>query len=253
MTYCLGMKLNQGLVMISDSLTSAGNDNISTYSKMWRFGMPGERQFVLCSAGNLATTQAVIAILERDIRNADGTSLLTVASMHDAADYIGRINVECQQHNTGGGPAFESTFLLAGEILGAPSGLYLIYSQGNFIACSSQVPFLQIGEAKYGKPILDRIIEPGTSLERAALCGLVSMDATIRSNLTVGPPIELYILEAGSLQPGRYLCFEEGSDFLRDLRQTWNRLMHESFDRLQPLVWPGYGELTTRELTSFKC
>ncbi len=239
MTYCVGMKLNQGLVMISDSRTSAGNDNVSTYSKMWRFGVMGDRQFVLCSAGNLATTQAVIAMLERDIQNPAGPSLLAVANMHDAADYIGRINVQCQQHNTGGGPAFESTFLLAGEIAGAPSALYLIYSQGNFIVCSSQVPFLQIGETKYGKPILDRIIQPDTPLDRAALCGLVSMDATIRSNLTVGPPIELCILEAGSLQPGRYLCFDEGSDFLHDLRQNWNKLMHESFDRLQPLVWPG--------------
>ncbi len=237
MTYCLGLKLNEGIVMVSDSRTSAGVDNISSYSKMWRFGVPGERQFVLCSAGNLATTQAVIAMLERDINSKAPVSLLTVGSLHDASEYIGRVSVECQKQNTGGGPVYESTFLLAGEILGAANGLYMIYSQGNFIACSTQVPYLQIGEAKYGKPILDRFIGADTSIDRAALCGLVSMDATIRSNLSVGPPIEVCVLDAGKLQPGRYLSFEEGDVYLSDLRQTWNKLMGEAFDRLQPLVW----------------
>lgn len=238
MTYCLGMKLNQGIVMVSDSRTSAGVDNVSSYSKMWRYGVAGQRQFVLCSAGNLATTQAVIAILERDIQTEAAVSLLTVSSLHEASEYIGRISVECQLQNTGGGPIFESTFLLAGEIAGAISGLYLIYSQGNFIACSTQVPYLQIGETKYGKPILDRFITIDTPLDRAALCGLVSMDATIRSNLTVGPPIEITVMAIGSLQPGRYLSFDEGDDYLRELRLSWNKLMHESFDRLAPLVWP---------------
>jgi len=234
----LGIKVNQGIVMVSDSRTSAGVDNVSTYSKMWRYGVPGERQFVLCSAGNLATTQSAVAMLERDIRDQAEVSLLTVPDMNAASEYIGRVNVESQQQNTGGGAIFETTFLLAGEIQGAPIGLYLIYSQGNFIACSTQVPFLQIGETKYGKPILDRVINLDTPLERAALCGLVSMEATIRSNLTVGPPVEVYLLDAGTLQPGRYLCFEEEDNYLRELRSSWNRLMQESFDKLQPLVFP---------------
>ena len=238
MTYCLGMKVNQGIVMVSDSRTSAGVDNISTYSKMWRFGVPGERQFVLCSAGNLATTQSAIAIIERDIRENAKTSLLTVSDLNMASEYIGRVNVESQQQNTGGGALFESTFLLAGEVKGAPCSLHMIYSQGNSIECSSQVPFLQIGETKYGKPILDRVLQQDTSLERAALCGLVSMEATIRSNLTVGPPVELYLLEAGGLQPGRYLSFDEDDNYLREMRQSWNALMHESFDKLQPLSFP---------------
>ena len=116
---------------------------------------------------------------------------------------------------------------------GDGAGAYLFGGQG-----SSQVPFLQIGEAKYGKPILDRVIKPNAPLERAALCGLVSMEATIRSNLTVGPPIELYLLDKGSLQPGRYLVFEEEDNYLRELRHSWNRLMQESFDKLSPLVFP---------------
>lgn len=238
MTYCLGIKIEQSIIMMSDSRTSAGVDNISTYSKMWRYGVPGQRQFVLCGAGNLATTQAVVAALERDIKANAQVSLLTVADLHEASEYIGRISVTCQAQNTGGGPAFECTFLLAGEILGAPSALYLIYSQGNFIASSSQVPYLQIGEAKYGKPILDRVIQQHMSSERAVLCGLVSMDATIRSNLTVGPPIELYEIAIGSLQPGRYLLLDEQNEYMRNLRNDWNKLMEEAFDKLKPLYWP---------------
>lgn len=238
MTYCLGIKVNQGIVMVSDSRTSAGVDNISSYSKMWKFGVPGERQFVLCSAGNLATTQTVISVLERDIKDNVVPNLLTVRDLNEASEYIGRISVESQQQNTGGGAIFETTLLLAGEILGADNGLHMIYSQGNFIASSTQVPFLQIGETKYGKPILDRVIKPETPLERAALCGLVSMEATIRSNLTVGPPVELYLLNAGSLQPGRYLMFDEDDSYLSDLRSSWNQLMQDSFDKLQPLTFP---------------
>jgi putative proteasome-type protease len=236
-TYCLGIKIDQGIIMLSDSRTSAGVDNISTYSKMWRYSEPGQRQFVLCSAGNLATTQAVIAILERDIKTEAPLNLRTLADMNQVAEYIGKVSVGCQKLNTGGGPAFETTFLLAGEIMGEANALYMIYSQGNFIASSSQVPYLQIGETKYGKPILDRVIQPPMSLDRAVLCGLVSMDATIRSNLTVGPPIELYELAAGSLQPGRYLLLDEHNEYMRDLRQSWNKLMEEAFDKLKPLHW----------------
>lgn len=238
MTYCLGIKLDESIVMLSDSRTSAGVDNISTYSKMWRYSVPGQRQFVLCSAGNLATTQAVIAVLERDIKTKAEVNLLTVIDLHQAAEYIGKVSVACQKQNTGGGPVFETTFLLAGEILGASAGLYMIYSQGNFIASSAQVPFLQIGETKYGKPILDRVAQSGMTTDRAVLCALVSMDATIRSNLTVGPPIEVYVLASGSLQPGRYLSLEEDNEYMRNLRLTWNKLMEESVDKLQPLHWP---------------
>ena len=236
-TYCLGMKINQNIIMLSDSRTSAGVDNISTYSKMWRYGVPGQRQFILCSAGNLATTQAVIAIIERDIKDKAPINLLTVTDMHAASEYIGRTSVACQQ-STGGGAAFETTVLLAGEILGSPSALYMIYTQGNFIASSTQVPYLQIGEAKYGKPILDRVIQEDMPVERAILCGLVSMDATIRSNLTVGPPVELSVLTLGSLQPPRYMCLEEQNEYMNELRSTWNDLMKDAFDKMKPLVWP---------------
>ncbi len=238
MTYCLGIKTNQNIVMLSDSRTNAGVDNVSMYSKMWRFGVPGDRQFVICSAGNLATSQSVFAVLERDIRSQAETSLLTTPDLHDVCEYIGRVNLTCQRQNTGGGPNYEATFLVAGEIKGAPSALHLIYPQGNFIASSLLVPFLQIGETKYGKPILDRVCKPTMSVERATLCGLVSMDATIRSNLTVGPPVELAVLDLGTFQPGRYQSFNEQNAFMQTLRQTWNTLMEDAVDRLPNLDWP---------------
>lgn len=237
MTYCLGIKLHQHMILMSDSRTSAGVDNVSTYSKMWRYGVPGDRQMVLCSAGNLATTQAVINVIEQDIRDAAALNILTVQSMPEACKYIGNISVECQKQNTGGGPVFETTFLLAGEIAGSPAGLYMIYSQGNFIASSSQVPFLQIGETKYGKPILDRVIKEKTPLDRAVLAALVSMDATIKSNLTVGPPIELYVLDNGSLQEGRYISLDADNEYMQNLRKSWNVLMEQAIDNLQPLNW----------------
>lgn len=236
-TYCLGIKVNQGIVMVSDSRTSAGVDNISTYSKMWRHGIPGERQFLVCSAGNLATTQAVITQVEADITKVAKESLNTVTTMAEAAAYLGRINLKAQKGNTGGGPLFECSFLLAGEILGSSNGLYMVYSAGNYIATSNHKPFLQIGEAKYGKPILDRVIDLKTPIESAALCGLVSMDATLRSNLTVGPPIEMAILESGTLQPGFYNSYQEDDEFLRNLRSSWDDLMKDAFQQLAPLPW----------------
>ena len=236
MTYCLGIKIDQGIVMMSDSRTNAGVDNVNTYSKMWRYGEEGKRQFVICSAGNLATTQLVIAKIEQDMATTSSVNLMNIRSMSEAAAYIGRLSVEAQNHNTGG-PVFASTFLIAGEIIGAKSELYLVYPEGNYIASSTQQPYLQIGETKYGKPILDRVIKSDVDLQRAALCGLVSMDATMRSNLTVGPPIELYMLESGTALPGRYITFSEEDNYLRELRKDWNQLIKEAFNHLQPISW----------------
>jgi putative proteasome-type protease len=237
MTYCVGIAVNEGLVFVSDSRTNAGVDNVSTYSKMRRYGVPGERQFVICTAGNLATTQGVIAQIERDMRANEDVNLMTVGSVAEAASYLGALNLEQQKKNTGGGPVFEASLLLGGEVAGAPRNLFRIYAEGNYIETSHQTPFLQVGESKYGKPILDRVLSENTPLERAALCGLVSMDATMRSNLTVGPPIEVSIYNTGSLAPCRYVVYDEDSEFLRELKINWNQQIKQAFDRLPPMVW----------------
>ena len=237
MTYCFGIKINEGIIMASDSRTTAGIDNVNTYSKMWRYGSPGNRQIIICSAGNLATTQAVIARIEQDIQTAAAINLLTVNSLYDAAAYVGGLNVEAQKQNTGGGMIFESSFLIGGNIVGAKSEIYMIYPEGNFIATSTQSPYLQIGETKYGKPILDRAIKHDTPLDRAILCGLVSMDAAMKSNLSVGPPIEISILENDSTDMTHYHSFEDGDNYLQQLRATWTQFMSDALDRLEHFDW----------------
>lgn len=237
MTYCVGINVQAGMVFASDSRTNAGVDSVSEYSKMYSYGRPGERQFIVCTGGNLATTQGVIGKVERDIRDETETNLMTVSSVTEAADYIGAINVEQQNSNTGGGPAYEASFLLGGEIFGAKMRMYLIYPAGNYIETSSRTPFLQIGESKYGKPILDRVIMMDTPLAEASLCALVSMESTIRSNLTVGPPVELQIYTAGSLEPGQYTSFSADSRYWRKLRKSWNAEVREAFRRLPPVDW----------------
>lgn len=236
MTYCVVISVNQGLVCVADSRTNAGVDNVSTYSKMREFGVAGERQFVICAAGNLATTQSVFLQIEGDIDKSSSESLSTVTTMADAASYVGRVSLE-RQRQTPGGPVFEASFLVSGEIAGSPCRAFMVYPEGNFIASSTNTPFLQIGEVKYGKPILDRLIDVDTSLEQAASCALLSMDATTRSNLTVGPPIELNVYAAGSLQPGRYARFDEESDYLRSLRHAWTRELHGALQRMPPVAW----------------
>ncbi len=238
MTCCAGIKTNQGIVMISDSRTNAGVDNVSAYyGKMWRYGVPGERQLVICSAGNLATTQAVIDTLEKDMASANPVNLLNIPTLSGIAEYIGLASVEEQKRNTGGGSVYTSTFLLAGEIAGQNCGLYMVYAEGNYIESSRHMPFLQIGETKYGKPILDRVIEHDITIEEAVKCALISMDATLKSNLSVGPPIEVYAYEIGSLQPGQYVMYDEDNDYLRRLHGTWNQLMKDAFNQLGPVEW----------------
>jgi putative proteasome-type protease len=239
MTYCVAVALKAGLVFVSDSRTNAGVDNVSTYSKMYSFGIPGERQFVLLSSGNLATTQAVTSQIKRDIKQGADETLLNVENINDAAEYIGNISRTQQEKMTSSNnnANFEANFIIGGQIHGHHPACYMIYPQGNYITTSNDTPFLQIGEDKYGKPILDRIIKPSSSLDTATLCSLVSMDSTMRSNLTVGPPIEVTIYETDSLQPGRYHRFDEDSEYLREMKKTWDKLLKEAFKKLPPVAW----------------
>jgi putative proteasome-type protease len=238
MTYAVGITIDRGLVFASDSRTNAGVDHIAAFSKMHRFLGDGERFFVLLSAGNLATTQAVVTEVRRDLESEYRRNLKTVAHLSAAAEYIGRLNIEQRRkHAARLDDDFkpEATFLLGGQIGDRPPGLFLIYPEGNFIRASRETPYLQVGELKYGKPILDRIIAADTSLDEAALCALVSMDSTMRSNATVGPPIEILIYETGSLTAGRHIVLPEHDAYLLRLRTAWQASLRSAFNDLPRL------------------
>ena len=240
MTYCVAIKLDEGLVFCSDSRTNAGPDRVSTYSKLHRFSLHGDRQLIMVTAGNLATTQAVVAQMERDLKEDAPFNLREADYVADIADYVGELSVKEQGKHRSGGPVAgfnpEATFILGGQIKGGDPELYLIYPQGNHITVSEQYPFLQIGETKYGKPILDRIIRPTTPHETAMRCALVSLDSTMRSNATVGPPIELLFYPQGSLSnPPRYYKFEENDPYLVKLRQSWDENIRKAFNELPSL------------------
>ncbi|RRJ84002.1 peptidase [Aestuariirhabdus litorea] len=239
MTYCVAISVNDGIIFTSDSRTNAGVDQISTYSKMHRFGIDGQRQLVIMSAGNLATTQGVIKRVRADIKNNEPVNLMNVADLEEAADYLGEISVAQQKkHDIEGSTVnHEASFIVGGQIGDKTPAIIMIYPQGNYITSSDTTPYLQIGESKYGKPILDRILTPETSLDTSALCALVSMDSTMRSNLTVGPPIETVIYEKGSLKLNRHYQFQADSAFLRELNKSWDHLLQEAFRNLPPIKW----------------
>ena len=241
MTYCIGIALETGLVFCSDSRTNAGVDQVSSYSKMHTFGVEGERQFVLLSAGNLATTQAVVSQLRQDILTGIGApNLFKMKTLAEAADYIGEVSLKRQaRYLESRHSSFDPkvTFILGGQIIGEAPEIYLIYPEGNYIATSRDHPFLQIGESKYGKPILDRVITPATSIEAAAKCAIVSMDSTLRSNLSVGPPVELRVYDRDQFTSGHYLRFDEDAPYLRLLGKRWNQKLIEAFGTLPEISW----------------
>lgn len=242
MSYCLAIKVNDGLVFASDSRTNAGVDYVSVYSKMHTFPLTEGRAFVLLAAGNLATSQAVLNSLRRDLEDPDAAvSLNTVEYPFDAAHYIGDISVRVQREHPEmiekSGVNVEASFILGGQIGLGEHEIYLIYPQGNYISTSVETPYLQIGETKYGKPILDRIVTPLTSLEDAARCALVSEDSTIRSNISVGPPLELIIYRSGSLVIDTRMLLKPGSVLYKKLQKSWNTGLRHVFDRLPRFDW----------------
>jgi len=241
MTYCVAISVNAGMVFCSDSRTNAGIDQVSTYSKMYRFGIDGERQFVILSAGNLATSQATLHRVRRDIKERNSESLLNVQSMGEAAEYLGSISRSEQEKHLsmvqGKANGFEASFIIGGQIAGARHRIMLVYPEGNHITSSKDTPYLQIGESKYGKPILDRILKPDLNLDTCALCALVSMDSTMRSNISVGPPIETLIYQADSLHLEQPLKFQEDSEFLREVKRSWDERLKDAFRQMPPFAW----------------
>lgn len=241
MTYCLGILTKFGLVMAADSRTNAGVDYISTHQKLFDFSQPGDRVLLICTAGNLSTTQATLTLLRRDISTQAETNLHTLPSLYEIARYIGAKTREIQDQDR---PWLERdhidtqcTFLVGGQIQGEEPGLFLIYSQGNCIQVSRDTPFLQIGEAKYGKPILDRILSFDTSLDAAAKCALLSIDSTMKSNISVGPPINLAMYETDSFKIRYELKLKLGAPYLTQIRRMWEVALREAFDNMPNIDW----------------
>lgn len=242
MTYCVAIKVDGGLVFASDTRTSAGVDDVRTYNKLHVFDVPGERVFVLLSAGNLATTQAVLTQLRRDLDDpAARINLHTVRHMYDAADYVGSLSVKAQMDSSALASQYSSstvdfrtTIILGGQIMGEEPALYLVYPEGNCIAASQETPYLQIGESKYGKPILDRIIRSHISLEEAARCALVSLDSTMKSNLTVGPPLDLAILPRDALRITHKLRLDLDTPYYAELKKAWGEQLERVFREALP-------------------
>ncbi len=242
MTYCVAISTNEGLVFCSDSRTHAGADLLYSYSKMHVFKLSPKRMFVVLTAGNLATTQAIISRIEQELEDPEAKiNLHSCHKMIDAARYVSQVSREEQNHaqesTAAAGVDTSATLILGGQIEGGPPAIYMMYAAGNFIADSDETPFLQIGESKYGKPILDRIITRQTSLDDAARCAIVSMDSTIKSNATVGPPIEVLVYEKDSFAGNHYVRLDEEDSYLREIRQSWNEALKLSFAELPKFEW----------------
>jgi putative proteasome-type protease len=242
MTYCVGLSLDDGLVFASDSRTNAGVDYVTSYSKMHVFTPSPDRLFVILSAGNLATTQEVVNHIQRDLDYpSGGPNLANVRYLFEAAEYVGAISLAVQKEHSPAlaqsGVSGETTLIIGGQIAGQPHGMMLIYPQGNYITSSPETPYLQIGESKYGKPALDRIVHPGLSLNQGARLALVSLDATTRSNITVGPPFELATYEKDSLTIGCRCRFNADDKYLISVREAWNNGIQEAFLNLPKFSW----------------
>jgi putative proteasome-type protease len=242
MTYCVGLLVDTGLVMLSDSRTNAGVDQVNTVRKMATFHRAHDRVLVLMSAGNLAITQAVVNLLHEPTDATDQTSRLFQASnMFNAARVVGdalrKIHERDAESLNEHGHEFNGTFILGGQIQGEEPRLFHVYSAGNFIESSSDTPYFQIGESKYGKPIIDRVISRSSSLAQAAKCALVSMDSTIRSNLSVGPPLDLAIIRRDEFKLNTHISIDMDNEYFTMLRKRWGFALREVFSQLPNPNW----------------
>lgn len=247
MTYCVAVKLKAGMVFLSDSRTNAGLDQISTFRKMIVYEKPGDRFMCLLSAGNLSISQSVREILQveqiKDPETQEAITIWNAKSMFDVARVLGaavrHVYTRDGESLKRGGVDFNVSMVLGGQIAGEGMRLFQIYSPGNFIEATAETPFFQIGESKYGKPVLDRVIHPDTPLDEAAKCVLVSMDSTLKSNLSVGLPMDMAVYEADSLQSDRIVCIDENNPYFRMLHDTWGQRLREVFDSIEQPAWDG--------------
>ncbi len=246
MTYCVGIKLDAGLVFMSDSRTNAGLDQISTYRKMMVYEKPGERFMVMLSAGNLSISQSVREILQVEkIEGRDGepVTIWNAKSMFDAVRILGsavrRVHDQDGAALERAGVDFNASMIFGGQIGNEAMRLFLVYSAGNFIEATRETCYFQVGESKYGKPVLDRMITPATPLDEAAKCALVSMDSTLKSNLSVGLPLDLLVYEAHQLQTKQIVCIDEHNPYFQMIRGSWGLKLREVFESLEDPQWDG--------------
>jgi len=241
MTYCVGLLLEAGLVMASDSRTNAGVDQVATFPKMTLFSVPGARVLVTLTSGNLAISQAVISRLNKQIAEGIDPNLHSVTSMFDAARVVGEA-VRAVHHEDGEylrkhSAEFNQSIILGGQINGEKPRLFSIYAAGNFIEAVAETPYFQIGETKYGKPILDRVINNHTDLDEAAKCTLISFDSTIRSNLSVGMPIDLFMYRTDSYSTECQLRIADNDPYFNQLRKSWSEGLKRVFAELPDPDW----------------
>lgn len=238
MTYCVGMFINRGLVFMSDTRTNAGIDNISTFRKSQSWCEPGERFISVMTAGNLATTQAVVSLLEERTKAIEdrAPSLMAAPTMFQVArivaDTLKEVIANHAQTGQRADAAFNATIILGGQIKGSPPRLFLIYPEGNFIEAGEDTPFFQIGETKYGRPIIVRAYDPDMSFEEAAKLLLVSFDSTIKANLSVGLPLDMTVYEADSLKPGLTRRIEADDPYFQTISNSWGEALKSALDSL---------------------
>ena len=247
MTYCIGIRLNAGLVFLSDSRTNAGMDQISTFRKMMIYEKPGDRFMVMLSAGNLSVAQSIRELLQVETLacgpDEEPLTIWNTTNMFDAARVLGATVRQVYRDdgvalNTAG-IEFNASLILGGQIKGEAMRMFLVYSAGNFIEATRETCYFQLGESKYGKPVLDRLIVPTTPLDTAAKCALVSMDSTLKSNLSVGLPLDLLVYHEGALHSDQVVCIDDGNPYFQMIRNTWGQRLREVFDSLEDPYWDG--------------
>ena len=246
MTYCVGIKLDAGLVVLSDSRTNAGLDQISTYRKMMVYEKSGDRFMVLLSAGNLSISQSVREILQVEkIDNGEAapTTIWNATSMFDAVRVLGsavrRVYDQDGKSLKASGIDFNATMIFGGQIKGEAMRLFLVYSAGNFIEATRETCYFQVGESKYGKPVLDRMITPATPLDEASKCALVSMDSTLKSNLSVGLPLDLLVYANNDLRSDQLVCIDEHNPYFQMIRGSWGQKLRQVFESIDDPHWTG--------------
>jgi putative proteasome-type protease len=243
MTYCVGLKLDRGLVFMSDTRTNAGLDNISTYRKMFTWVDEGETVITVMTAGNLATTQSVISLIDERNRapSERHPAIFSMHSMFQVAKYVGQTLREVIAQNAEEGQRAESyfnaTIIVGGQVKGSDPRLFLIYPEGNFIEAGEDTPFLQIGEFKYGRPILVRAFDPAMSFEAAVKLLLVSFDSTIKANLSVGLPLDILAYERDSLRKGLERRIRSNDSYFQTISHGWGDALKQAFDSLPDLVF----------------